>query len=240
MCGLAARGICLVSSWLRHQQCVLASRASLVCGLAAGLLGWAGTPVTQRLQAAGCSDWTSPPACSLGRNLTKALVVRPAACRWKRRLSHLAQYFSAYRIDHILGFCRIWEIPGDCATGGICAARQSFEAGGPCRASRRAARGIVDRSCSAAAVVAAAGMPAVLTVCRLGSTGQQDRPLVHAVRAPLCCPAPKTLHLSPQNPAGLLGYFRPSIPITAKDLEVRGMSGPAVLERLTGAGHEHG
>jgi hypothetical protein len=36
--------------------------------------------------------------------------------------------------------------------------------------------------------------------------------------------------------AGLLGYFRPSIPITAKDLEVRGMSGTAVLERLTGAG----
>lgn len=40
-------------------------------------------------------------------------------CRWKRRLSHLAQYFSAYRIDHILGFCRIWEIPGDCGTGGV-------------------------------------------------------------------------------------------------------------------------
>eukprot|EP00878_Enallax_costatus_P029222 GHUV01031667.1.p1 GENE.GHUV01031667.1~~GHUV01031667.1.p1 ORF type:complete len:243 (+),score=14.94 GHUV01031667.1:61-789(+) len=31
----------------------------------------------------------------------------------------------------------------------------------------------------------------------------------------------------------MLGYFRPSIPITAKDLEVRGMSGPEVLERLT-------
>eukprot|EP00878_Enallax_costatus_P005731 GHUV01006009.1.p1 GENE.GHUV01006009.1~~GHUV01006009.1.p1 ORF type:complete len:779 (+),score=167.27 GHUV01006009.1:209-2338(+) len=67
---------------------------------------------------------------------------------WRRRLGHLSQYFHAYRIDHILGFCRIWEIPGDCATG-------------------------------------------------------------------------------------MLGYFRPSIPITAKDLEVRGMSGPGVLERLT-------
>jgi hypothetical protein len=40
-------------------------------------------------------------------------------CRWKRRLGHMAQYFSAYRIDHILGFCRIWEVPGDCATGGV-------------------------------------------------------------------------------------------------------------------------
>ena len=29
----------------------------------------------------------------------------------------MAQYFTAYRIDHILGFCRIWEIPGDCTTG---------------------------------------------------------------------------------------------------------------------------
>jgi len=36
---------------------------------------------------------------------------------WRRRLSHMAQYFSAYRIDHVLGFFRIWEIPGDCTTG---------------------------------------------------------------------------------------------------------------------------
>lgn len=30
---------------------------------------------------------------------------------WKRRFSNMAQYFTAYRIDHILGFFRIWEIP---------------------------------------------------------------------------------------------------------------------------------
>lgn len=30
---------------------------------------------------------------------------------WKRRLSHMENYFDAYRIDHILGFFRIWEIP---------------------------------------------------------------------------------------------------------------------------------
>ncbi len=40
----------------------------------------------------------------------------PAAW-WRERLSHMAQYFQAYRIDHILGFFRIWEIPGDCSTG---------------------------------------------------------------------------------------------------------------------------
>jgi 4-alpha-glucanotransferase len=36
---------------------------------------------------------------------------------WRRRLAHMAQYFHAYRIDHILGFFRIWEIPGDCTSG---------------------------------------------------------------------------------------------------------------------------
>lgn len=30
---------------------------------------------------------------------------------WLRRMRKMAEYFSAYRIDHILGFFRIWEIP---------------------------------------------------------------------------------------------------------------------------------
>ena len=30
---------------------------------------------------------------------------------WKRRFQHISRYFSAYRIDHILGFFRIWEVP---------------------------------------------------------------------------------------------------------------------------------
>ncbi len=30
---------------------------------------------------------------------------------WKARFSKMAEYFDAYRIDHILGFFRIWEIP---------------------------------------------------------------------------------------------------------------------------------
>lgn len=32
---------------------------------------------------------------------------------WRRRLSHMSQYFDAYRIDHVLGFFRIWEVPTD-------------------------------------------------------------------------------------------------------------------------------
>lgn len=36
---------------------------------------------------------------------------------WSLRLRHLARYFDAIRIDHILGFFRIWEIPIDAVTG---------------------------------------------------------------------------------------------------------------------------
>ncbi len=36
---------------------------------------------------------------------------------WRRRLSKMAAYFDAYRIDHILGFFRIWEIPWDSVEG---------------------------------------------------------------------------------------------------------------------------
>jgi 4-alpha-glucanotransferase len=36
---------------------------------------------------------------------------------WKKRLEKMADYFDAYRIDHILGFFRIWEIPRDAVEG---------------------------------------------------------------------------------------------------------------------------
>lgn len=36
---------------------------------------------------------------------------------WKERLAHMALYFSAFRIDHILGFFRIWQIPRDAFDG---------------------------------------------------------------------------------------------------------------------------
>ncbi len=36
---------------------------------------------------------------------------------WKARLGNMEQYFDAFRIDHILGFFRIWEIPEDCVHG---------------------------------------------------------------------------------------------------------------------------
>ncbi|XP_057770458.1 4-alpha-glucanotransferase DPE2 [Salvia miltiorrhiza] len=36
---------------------------------------------------------------------------------WRGRLSQMAKYFTAYRIDHILGFFRIWELPDHSVTG---------------------------------------------------------------------------------------------------------------------------
>ena len=36
---------------------------------------------------------------------------------WVRRFTKMAEYFDAYRIDHVLGFFRIWEIPIDAVHG---------------------------------------------------------------------------------------------------------------------------
>ncbi len=33
---------------------------------------------------------------------------------WVRRFQNMSKYFDAYRIDHVLGFFRIWAIPGQC------------------------------------------------------------------------------------------------------------------------------
>ena len=36
---------------------------------------------------------------------------------WIRRFQNMSKYFDAYRIDHVLGFFRIWEIPSDAVHG---------------------------------------------------------------------------------------------------------------------------
>lgn len=36
---------------------------------------------------------------------------------WRRRLQYMSHFFDAYRIDHILGFFRIWEIPRTTKSG---------------------------------------------------------------------------------------------------------------------------
>lgn len=36
---------------------------------------------------------------------------------WRQRFTHMARYFDAYRIDHVLGFFRIWQIPAHSVEG---------------------------------------------------------------------------------------------------------------------------
>jgi len=36
---------------------------------------------------------------------------------WQARFAHLGRYFDAFRIDHILGFFRIWQVPADQVEG---------------------------------------------------------------------------------------------------------------------------
>ena len=39
------------------------------------------------------------------------VMARDSYSWWKKRLEKMSEYFDAYRIDHVLGFFRIWEIP---------------------------------------------------------------------------------------------------------------------------------
>lgn len=36
---------------------------------------------------------------------------------WSQRFKHMSRFFDAFRIDHVLGWFRIWEIPADCVKG---------------------------------------------------------------------------------------------------------------------------
>lgn len=44
-------------------------------------------------------------------------MARDGFAWWKSRFRKMAEYFDAFRIDHLLGFFRIWEIPADCPYG---------------------------------------------------------------------------------------------------------------------------
>ncbi|MDP3462473.1 MAG: 4-alpha-glucanotransferase [Bacteroidales bacterium] len=57
---------------------------------------------------------------------------------WKGRLKMMEQYFDAYRIDHILGFFRIWEIPQTALHGLL----GYFKPGLPMSASEIESRGV--------------------------------------------------------------------------------------------------
>ena len=44
-------------------------------------------------------------------------MVKDGCSWWVRRFRKMSQFFDAYRIDHVLGFFRIWEIPIDAVHG---------------------------------------------------------------------------------------------------------------------------
>ena len=44
-------------------------------------------------------------------------MLRDGCQWWERRFRNMARYFDAYRIDHVLGFFRIWEIPVPAKSG---------------------------------------------------------------------------------------------------------------------------
>lgn len=44
-------------------------------------------------------------------------ILKDGCSWWVRRFRKMAEYFNAYRIDHVLGFFRIWEIPSDSVHG---------------------------------------------------------------------------------------------------------------------------
>ncbi len=46
-----------------------------------------------------------------------AAMAKDGYAWWTARFRNMAQYFDAYRIDHILGFFRIWEIPQSASHG---------------------------------------------------------------------------------------------------------------------------
>jgi 4-alpha-glucanotransferase len=44
-------------------------------------------------------------------------MARDGYAWWRRRLQKMAEYFDAFRIDHVLGFFRIWQIPESAVHG---------------------------------------------------------------------------------------------------------------------------
>lgn len=45
------------------------------------------------------------------------VMARDGFAWWKARFNKMSEYFDAYRIDHVLGFFRIWQIPCDAVHG---------------------------------------------------------------------------------------------------------------------------
>ena len=70
------------------------------------------------LRAGSPPDGDNPTGQNWGFPIYNWVNLKATGYRWwKERLHHAAQYYHAYRLDHILGFFRIWAIPEGEATG---------------------------------------------------------------------------------------------------------------------------
>ncbi len=71
-----------------------------------------------RLRAGAPPDAQSPTGQNWGLPIYDwAELARDDYRWWKQRLHQADRYYAAYRIDHVLGFFRVWSIPADDVTG---------------------------------------------------------------------------------------------------------------------------
>lgn len=69
-------------------------------------------------QAGTAPDVFLPKGCNWGFPTYDWDTMMAGVCAWWRgRLTHAGQYFDALRLEHVLGFFRMWEIPGDAVCG---------------------------------------------------------------------------------------------------------------------------
>lgn len=137
---------------------------------------------------------------------------------WRARLGCMARYFHAYRIDHVLGFFRVWEIPAGEVSGALlCAAGEAVRVG----------RG--------GGVRGGGGLASLMRVLEhvlRDAWGAGTR----KVQATLQPPTPSTSPLlAPATQVtGMLGRFRPALPLTPDDLRSAGFDprDPADVARL--------
>jgi 4-alpha-glucanotransferase len=121
------------SSWLQwqlHRQLAAASAAAAAAGVAlkgdlpigvdkASVDAWAHPRLFRMTASTGAPpDYFDPGGQNWGfPTYDWGEMARDGYAWWRRRLAHMGQYFHAYRIDHVLGFFRIWELPGDAKLG---------------------------------------------------------------------------------------------------------------------------
>jgi len=132
----------------------------------------------------------------------------------------MSNYFHAYRIDHILGFFRIWEMPAT-ATGG---------AHPPCGRGKKPDERKHPFTDDSHKPQSEEANPLLLS--RATPVGVLLQPRCRCVCACVWATRPSRLLSNGRGPrrAGLLGRFRPSLPITRDELRSVNLEG--AIDRL--------